>query len=212
MNEAQKALIGLSAEATDEQVTARLTELAASATAGETEGEPKPGTTPANPGGPNPAGPPGDPTAPAPAPPTNPTPPKATMADGSPVPDGMVLVDAATIEDLKNGMQEVRASAVQSETARRKGVVEAALREGKIPRSRREHYDSLMASTDPNVIKTTEEMLAAMPSGLVPVNAEAGTGEFDATDGEPIEAYPAGWLPEVQARAGGERPVIVTEA
>lgn len=208
MNEAQKALIGLPADATDEQVTAKLTELAATtATGGGDGGEGGDGggtATPANPGVTPPAGNPEDPAT---------KPDGGETTDGTPkVPDGMVLVDAATLAELKTGLQQVQARTAAEETGRRKAVVDAALKDGKIPRARREHYDTLMASTDPEVVKQTEAILASMPSGLIPVDREHGEGDGDlGADGNAAEAYPAGWLPEVQARAGAERPVIVTE-
>lgn len=207
MNEAQKALIGLPADATDDQVTAKLTELAASSQGGGTEGggdgagEGDGTATPANPGTTPPAGPPEDPGTPAGG--------DATKPD---VPEGMVLVDAATLEELKTGLHQVQARNAAEESDRRKSVVDAALKDGKIPRARREHYDKLMASNDPEVVKQTEAILASMPSGLIPVDREHGAGESDlGADGNVAEAYPPGWLPEVQARAGAERPVIVTE-
>lgn len=195
MNEAQKALIGLPADATDEQVTARLTELAASATP-----EPEPTTPPAAP----------DPATPAPA-----DEPKTDESTDVQIPDGMALVDAATLEQLKKGYAEVSAKMKTDESDRRKAIVDAAIKDGKFPRSRREHYDGLMASDDPKVVEHTEKLIASMSAGVIPVDAEHGTGSGDlGEDGQTAEAYPASWLPEVAAAKanGSGRPTIQTEA
>lgn len=197
MNAEQKALIGLPADATDDQVTAKLTELAASATPPAKADE--------------------DADAAAAAEAAAKAAKDAADAAGTPatpeVPEGMVLVDAATLDELKRVTTEVSAKFASDETARRTAIVDAALKAGKFPKSRREHYDALMASTDPKVVENTEKLIAAMPAGLIPVGAaEVGTGGGDEIEGNAVEAYPAHWLPEVAARGNGAAPTIVTEA
>lgn len=208
MTPEQKALIGLPADADDAAVNAKLTELAQASTT-EPEPDPDKTATPANPGTSQPAGPAGPPPTPDPEPATKPDEGKVD------VPEGMVLVDASTWEQVKSNAIAAGEKMATDEKARRKGIVDAALKEGKFPRSRREHYDNLMASDDPKVVAATESLIAAMEPGLIPVGAEKGTGDGDVdANGNPAEAYPAGWLPEVVARgnSNGRPPTIVTEA
>jgi hypothetical protein len=108
----------------------------------------------------------------------------------------MTLVDDETLAQLRQGSELAIAAAARDAARERDTEIAAAIDDGRIPVSRREHYVR-MWDGDP---EGTRSLLAALTPGLVPVGQrEIGrTGDGDDPDAE--EAYPADWLPEVAAR------------
>lgn len=83
------------------------------------------------------------------------------------VPEGMVLVDSAVLEDLKSGAAAGRTAAKQLADQARDQVIDAAITAGKTTPARREHWVKSY-DADP---EGTKALLAALEPGLaVPLN------------------------------------------
>lgn len=198
-----RASIGLPADATDDQVRTRLAEINAAAPTATSVG---PGATPGT-----------DPNA-TPSPDQLPTPnedadragggvqtpapadqvPVAAAAATPPqVPEGYVLVPKEGWETVQANAAAGARVATQTEDQRRKGIVEAAIKQGRIAPFQKDTF-AQMYQRDP---QGTETLLTASvdKGGLMP-----GTIPVEARGIDPSaqlaqeEAYPASWLPEVQ--------------
>lgn len=187
LNEVREALA--MPDATDEEVLARVAELKASSEEGspseEPEGEPA-GTNDDNNEGEG-------------AEDKNGAPEPETQA-GVQVPEGMRLIDEATLQELQTGAKQgVTAREVQVSEDRER-MLAGAVKAGKFPPSRKEHYET-MHKADP---KGTEDLIASLAEGLVPVD-ERGTTPPD--QDLSIEAYPKEWLPGVHAQTNANGQV-----
>lgn len=130
------------------------------------------------------------------------------VAAGTPsVPEGMVLVDAATWEQVRQGAEAGATLAAAARKKEQDDLLDNAIRAGKFPKARRAHYEALLAS-DPTGGRATIESLAP---GLVPV-AERGVAASAETPTEET-AYPASWGSTVQAarRGAGARVKVVSD-
>lgn len=88
------------------------------------------------------------------------------------VPEGMVLMDHATVEELRAGARDGRAAREQQATENRERLVNAAVRDGRISPARRDSWLNRL-SADPDEAQT----LAQLEPGLaVPVD-ERGYGD-----------------------------------
>lgn len=108
------------------------------------------------------------------------------------IPEGSVLVDQGTFDEMRADASAGREARTQQETERRTTLVQAAVRDGRIPPARREAWVNMLAS-DPGA----EETLAALRTGTIPVDeighgnptgphsAEPGGSEYQALYGAP---------------------------
>lgn len=186
------AKLGLTESATEEEVLARVGELqAGDGEPGEGEGQP-------------PATPPADPATPAPATPATPEPGSddddEEEEDGDKpanasvqVPEGMTLVDNATLETLRAGAQAGSEARAEQLTSKRDRILDDAVKAGKFPPARKDHWAKQM-KLDP---EGAEQAIASMPADLIPVTER---GSSPAEGETSVEAYPDSWLPEVAAR------------
>lgn len=195
LTEDQLKRLGLSPDASDEDVTAALDKALA---------ESQPAEEPAGDGGeietPEPdehaqPGEGGDGT------PEATTTPEPVAASGE-----QVLVDKATLEQLRAGAQagtEVKAALEQQQKNK---DLSDAIQAGKFPPSRKDHYSKLY-DADP---AGTRELLASLEAGIVPVQERGGAPEGESAG----DAYPETWFPEVAARQAsqGRRDPVTTEA
>lgn len=78
--------------------------------------------------------------------------------------------------------------------------VDQAIRDGKFPPSRRQHYERLM-ETDP---VGTRQLLGRMPAGLLPVGEVGGAG---VSLGAAPDSYPSDWVG--QLRDPGKPPKVM---
>lgn len=189
--------LGLSEDASDEDVTAKLTELqAAQKPAGETgepapEGEPQPDDE-------------GEGSKKDPA---------LAASEGLKIPDGMVLVDAATFEQTKTGATRANELWEERERTERDTAIRAAVDVGKFPPARAAHFAKLWDADK----EGTKAIIAALQSGVIPVT-ELGTSEDGEANLATAEAYPEEWLTAAErARVAASRegtlqdPLITTE-
>lgn len=86
------------------------------------------------------------------------------------IPEGMVLMDQATVDELRAGATAGRQAQAQQQEERRTALVQAAINDGRIAPARREGWMNTLR-TDPG----SEETLANLAPGLVPL-AELGHG------------------------------------
>lgn len=149
-------------------------------------GEPDPETPPA-PDAPTPP----TPEAPAPEAPT-PTPEPETAPVG--VPEGMVLVDAKAWATVQETTTAMKARLEDEAKARKTNSIEAAVRAGKIEKSRMEFW-STKWDADP---EGTAQTLASLQS-VLPVTEIGHGGGGDDIDPAVTQGYPEGWKPAVAA-------------
>jgi hypothetical protein len=110
----------------------------------------------------------------------------ATPTTTPQVPEGMVLVDS---EQWQTVQQEVAASAAdrkKNAVKERDNFIAAAVKDGKFPRARADHYKTLWAS-DP---KGTKVLIENLAPGLVPVTE---IGSDSGSDVKVEAAYPDSW-------------------
>jgi len=191
LTEAELTALGLPPDATREQISAAIM--------GTAEG------TPSTDGNPNsqPETPSSDPAAQPATAPAPETPP----ADAPVVPEGMVLVDAATLAEMRTGLVAATGLAERQAKADRDEVLNTAIRAGKFPLGRRAHYETML-SADPI---GTKALIATMEPGLIPVT-ETGEQGSDAASVAASNAYPAGWATSVKAaHRGGDRVKVMQD-
>lgn len=221
-----RASLGLPADATDDQVATRITELVIKAGAGD-PGTPSPDQEPVKPEAPFHG--PGSPPDPAPAKeaPTKANPEEETIKERHGTPESEPEPDAVAAALAKSGLVAVPAStwqgmqaSVQALTSRHQAdqvatdieLVAEAVRRGKILPSQREYYEARIK--DPATQATFRHLLTAsvanggLMEGIIPV--EARQFSVDDGGGQSTEAYPAGWFPEVAARAASAGPDPIT--
>lgn len=96
--------------------------------------------------------------------------------DTSPaVPDGMALIDASVLEELRNGAQQGVEARREQQEAQRDAVIDAAIKAGKTTPARRDHWVTAWKA-DP---EGTRQLLDSLEAGLVPTS-ELGTASTDA--------------------------------
>jgi ATP-dependent protease ClpP protease subunit len=93
------------------------------------------------------------------------------------IPAGTALIDASVLADLQASAQLGREARAEQDTARRTGIVDAAVREGRIaPASRSSWLEQLVANET-----GTKALLDTLAKGTVPVN-EIGLSDDVTTD------------------------------
>lgn len=119
----------------------------------------------------------------------------ATAQAGVRLPDGVVAVDAAQLEQLRRDAQagaEARARQVREDRER---LVQAAVADGRIAPARREHWVAALDADHDGAAAT----LAALTPGLVPVGPAMGHDAPNAqTDPAAGDSY---WFPGVPTPA-----------
>lgn len=172
--------LGLPDDASDEQIAAATTTLLLA------EGDPAPAPDP-------------DPEPdPAPDPDPDPAPAPDPDPDDDTDDEDTVTVDAAVFASMQRRLNLTARIEEEQRVEARDTAVEAAINDGRIPASRRDHYRERWDS-DP---VATERTLKKLRANTVPLT-EIGS---DATPEEDPAAYPEGWLPEVH------RPVAASAA
>lgn len=122
----------------------------------------------------------------------------APQSDDVPeVPEGLTVIDTATLESLREAADLGVAARRQQVEEARERLLASAVSEGRIPPARVEHYRRLH-DADP---KGTEQLLASLEPGVVPVQ-ERGSSKVEASAQD--DAYPPHWLPEVNHRQAQE--------
>lgn len=202
-----RASIGLPEDASDEQVQARLAELNAAAATLTQPGTSESGDDPdtqTEPQAQSEEDGSEDESEDSPAAPTN-------------VPEGMVLIDAATLADLQSGLQTARAIDAKAKAEDKSATISAAIKAGKVPPSRKEHY-AAMWDKDPEGTKhllTAPVEKGGLAAGLVPVVERGGDAPPDDVSAAGEQAYDPSWLaPNERARidavkAGSFQPATI---
>jgi hypothetical protein len=192
---ALRAQLGLKEDATDEQVTARITELRAAASDESTSG----GTQ--DPPDPDDASDDADDDDSSDDS-TDDSTDEETNAEDAPVSasdDGTVTLDKAAFEALKAGAADGRKARAVQVRDRRASKIEAAVSKGKIPAARRKHYMTLMESDE----QGTTALLDSLEEGVIPVGPEMGSDDdisASADTGGQTAYITAGMTPSEQAR------------
>lgn len=213
---ALRTALGLEDDATDEQVQEILTASGfitppgTPAPTGAPASE-QPGTIPAGtettPDNTAPAGPTDPATAqPTVTPPPAPTgsAPAGTITPPTAVPvaaDGTVRLDADTYQRLMDGAQAGMAARTRQQTDDRTGIIDAAIRAGKIAPSRRDHWVKKFEADEQEAttLLTASADKGGLAPGLIPVAPVGGEHPLEDTT---VEAYPKEWLADVHNRNG----------
>jgi ATP-dependent Clp endopeptidase proteolytic subunit ClpP len=111
-----------------------------------------------------------------------------TATPTSPVTDGAVLVEAGALAELQRQAALGATAHATQETARREGIVQNAINEGRIAPASRAHFLALLGKDEAG----TTAALATFPKGTIPV-AELGHSETDAVTDNDRLAAKAGW-------------------
>lgn len=137
-------------------------------------------------------------TAPEPEPTPDPEPAPNSQLQ---VPEGMQLVDT---EQWAEVQQEIAASRSRREadaSAERDRLIGDAVKAGKFPRSRVEHYTNLYNS-DP---EGTKQVLSSLAPGVIPVHERGIAPADNGGSGAADNAYPDSWKPSVAASSARVR-------
>lgn len=181
------AKYGLDEDATDEQVMEAL-EAEQSETPPEGEGGE---TDPSEEGG----------TEDAPTPDPEETPEGTGEGEDVKVPEGMVLVDSGTLEEIRTAASQGKKAHDRQEASEREAILASAIKDGKFAPSRKDHFAKLLKA-DPEGTKT---LLASMAKNVVPVELRGHGTDKDAESTD-ASAYDPSWLtPKEQARVEAAR-------
>jgi len=113
----------------------------------------------------------------------------------------VVNLDRATYDRLKAGAEAGLKLDRETRDADRDRVVAEAIKAGKFPPSRRDHYVRAWEA-DPDgtrALLTAAADKGGLAPGLIPVNERGGEPSLEDVS---VEAYPSEWLPEIER--GGE--------
>jgi hypothetical protein len=123
------------------------------------------------------------------------------------VPEGMVLVDAATLAEMRDGVAAARRLEQQAQERERERFLSDAVKAGKFPRARLEHYRTAWAADADG----TRSVIDKLAPGLVPVEEQGAAGETDPK--VEAAAYPDNWKATVAAsrRGLGSRVKVVAD-
>lgn len=113
------------------------------------------------------------PTAPAEGETTEPAEPETPA-----LPEGIVTIDEATLTQLREQASEGVAARAQQRTESRDRTLDDAIKAGKFPPARRDHWAKLY-DADPDGTKTT---LASLEAGLVPLADQGAPGGEETTE------------------------------
>lgn len=214
-----RASIGLPADATDDQVRARMAELQAATPSPDQVPDnpeppaPGPGPVPATADPANPATQPspstGDPGTPSPDQvpddPSRLTPheePVVAPTQAAQLPPGMTAVPTAAWQSMQANVQALAAKSQADETENDMQLLATACRKGKVFPAQRAYYEARLkdAATRDTFrhLLTADVEAGGLAENLVPVEARG----IDPSTTGPVEAYPADWLPEVAAQTG----------
>lgn len=115
---------------------------------------------------------------------------KGTSSSTAKLPEGTVLVDAATFEEMKRGAQAGQAASDQLANAARDQAITAAIEAGKIPANRREHWVKQWEVDAEGAAAT----LDSLEPGVIPLTERGHAQDTDTTEAtdEAYSAYAAG--------------------
>jgi hypothetical protein len=143
------------------------------------------------------------PAPPAPAPVTDITPTPAPevpvveqiAASAPTLPAGVVMIDEATLAELKSGAAVAASLQGERDAAIRNGVLDNAIKAGKFPPARRAHFEALL-TVDP---EGTAAMIETLASGMIPVTERGTSTPETEVNASEASAYPEAWKPAVAA-------------
>lgn len=98
---------------------------------------------------------------------------------------GVITIDAMQVKQFQDGMLQAAALAARLDKNERDGIITAAVKEGKFPPARREHYERAWEA-DP---AGTRELIASLAAGLVPVMASGYSGDGVDEDAEYLALF-----------------------
>lgn len=115
------------------------------------------------------------------------------------LPDGTIVVDRETWEDVARQAREGADLAARTRDQERDNFLNAAIKAGKFPPSRKEHWLNAWTA-DP---EGTRGVIDSLQPGLIPVEARgtAGTGKDESVAASDVNSYDQDWLtPSERAR------------
>lgn len=122
---------------------------------------------------------------------------------------GVVRVDRKVWEETQAGAALAHKHEQDRISARRQEKVTAAIKAGKIPPSRRKHYESLMAMDE----EGTTNLFNDLQASAVPLREEiGGVGDGEEITAGQAQGLPDEWFPDIAAKrarvAAGTVPVV----
>lgn len=192
LTEEQLKKLGLPADATPEQIDAKVEELTAETPESPAEEPAQPGEEPSSPETP----------AEEPQPSEQPAEEPVTAS-------GTTTIDDETLRQLQAGAEAGRKAEERQRVADRDSFIQAAVKDGKIPPSRVQHWAS-QYDADP---QGTKETIESFPANLIPINAQGSApGEQDTQ----VQAYDEEWLSpaersRIAAAKSGQSSIVTQE-
>jgi outer membrane biosynthesis protein TonB len=171
--------LGLSPEASDDEVEARVSERAAAAEA-EPPAETPPAETP--PEETPPEEEPPEETPPEETPPEE-EPPAETPPEPEAAADGTVTVDKETWDETQRQARDGAAARAEQITEGRETLLRNAVKAGKFPPSRIDHYRQAHKAD----AKGTEDLIESLEAGIVPVEQRGSSADTSASGAVPDE-------------------------
>lgn len=112
--------------------------------------------------------------------------------------DGTIRLDQDTYNRLLNGANAGLAAHQRQQVEDRDSVISAAIREGRIAPSRRNHWETKWAADQEEVrtLLTASVEKGGLAAGLIPVDTVGHSMDGSAQQPD-ASAYPAEWLPEI---------------
>lgn len=118
---------------------------------------------------------------------------QATVATVEPLPQGVVTIEETALAGLRAAAEEVRVMRAEQATARRVGLVEAAVTDGRIPPARRDHWVAALEADEEGMAV----VLAGLAPNTVPVAEIGHSDEVEASEEDKLAAK-AGWTTEMK--------------
>jgi hypothetical protein len=110
------------------------------------------------------------------------------------LPEGVSVIDTAALEELQIAARAGQQARVRQLTEDRDASIRAAISDGRIPGSRREHWEKQFAADSEGAAK----MLASLAPGTIPVEASGLAGDSDALSQEDADLRALGFAGAVQ--------------
>lgn len=119
-------------------------------------------------------------------------------AEAAPEAQGPVLVDAEALASLRADAAMGKAAREEQINESRETLLAEAVKDGKFPPSRKDHFRKLLKADDHG----TRELITSLEPNVVPVDARGGADpETDMAGSAADDSYPEGWLTPAEQAA-----------
>ena len=122
---------------------------------------------------------------------------RAEPAQEFTAPEGTTLIEASALAELQAQARQGAEAREQQIAERRTGIVDSAIRDGKIPPARREHWLAQLAADE----EGTSQVLASLAAGTIPLAPAGFTGGVVESSDEDTRIFARAWGDDSQKEA-----------